>query len=123
MRKLIETLFEIKSKLGQIGIELSDNKFSSLMLSKSARYISWLRATHHEPSLACMLSLYSRLCVLGERFEQSGKPKAVKQINEMAENLWDAIRHASLTQVPKRRSTSARRNQPQDVAEIGGIVG
>jgi len=123
LSKLIKILFETKDKLGKVGIELSDNKFSSLMLSKSSRYVSWLRATNHEPSLTCMLSLYSRLCVLGERFEQSGKPKAVKQINEMADNLWDAIRHASLTQIPKRRPTTGRRNQSQDVAEVGGIVG
>ena len=119
MSGLIEILFEIKSKLSSIGICLSDNKFSSLMLSKSSRYISWVRATNHEPSLNCMMSLYSRLGVLGERFEQSGKPKAAKAVNEMAEGLWAAIRLASLTQVPKRRPTAERRNQPQDVAEIG----
>jgi len=117
--KLIETLFEIKTRLAAIGIDLSDNKFSLIMMSKSARYISWLRATHHEPSLNCMVSLHSRLGVLSERFEQSGKPKASKAVNEMAEGLWDAIRHASLMQVPKRRPTAERRNQPQDVAEIG----
>ena len=119
MSKLIEILFEIKSKLASIGVELSDNKFSRVMLSKSSRYISWMKATGHEPALDCMVSLYTRLDDLHHRFEQSGNTKAAKQINEMAEALWDAIRHASLTQVPKRRASTERRNQPEGVAQAG----
>ena len=119
MSKLIEILFEIKEKLASIGVELSDNKFSRVMLSKSSRYISWMKATGHEPALDCMVSLYTRLDDLHERFEQSGNTKAAKMVNEMAEALWDAIRQRSLTQVPRRRATTERRNQPKDVAQAG----
>ena len=89
------------------------------MLSKSSRYISWLRATNHEPALGCMVSLYARLDDFHERFEQSGNTKAAKMVNEMADDLWDAIRHRSLTQVPRRRPSTERRNQPKDVAQAG----
>ena len=118
----MEILFEIKSKLASIGVELSDNKFSRVMLSKSSRYISWMRATGHEPALDCMVSLYTRLDDLNERFEQSGNTKSAKMVNEMAETLWDAIRNASLTQVPKRRPSTERRSPPKDAAQAGASV-
>ena len=119
MSELTEILFEIKGKLASIGVELSDNKFSRVMLSKSSRYISWMRATGHEPALDCMVSLYTRLDDLHERFEQSGNTKSATMVNEMAADLWGAIRHRSLTQVPRRRPSTERRNQPKDVAQAG----
>lgn len=117
MSALSEILFDIKDRLSSVGIKFSDNKFSSLMLSKSPRYISWLRATDHEPALDCMVSLHSRLDDLTVRYTEAGDAHTAYHISGMAETLWAAIRRVSLAQVPKRRPSPIRPRQPKDAAQ------
>ena len=123
MVELITTLLEIKSKLSGLGINYSDNQFSREMLSKSSRYISWLRATKHEPALDCMVSLYTKLDDLCDRYERTGNQATANQIDGMAAVLWDAIRRASLAQAPNRRVTADHRKTRQDVAQPTGAAG
>ncbi len=115
MNEMTTILFEIKSKLASIGIDLSDNQFSG-MLAKSPRYISWIRATNHEPALESMVTLYSKLDDLADRYTTNGDMATASQIDEMATNLWQAIRRASLAQVPPRRRSSIHQKQGQGVA-------
>ncbi len=117
MAELITTLLEIKSKLSGLGIDYSDNRFSREMLSKSPRYMSWLRSTKHEPALDSMVSLYSKLDDLCDRYEQSGNQATANQIDGMADALWDAIRRASLAQGPKQRLNTVHRKTRQDVVQ------
>ena len=123
MAELITTLLEIKSKLSGLGIYYSDNQFSREMLSKSSRYISWLRATKHEPALDCMVSLYTKLDDLCDRYERSGNQVTANQIDGMAETLWNAIRRASLAQGPNRRVTAVPGNSRQGVVQSRGAAG
>ena len=120
MAELITTLLEIKSKLSGLGIDYSDNRFSREMLSKSSRYISWLRATKHEPALDCMVSLYTKLDDLCDRFERTGNKSTANQIDGMAAALWDAIRRASLAQGTKQRVTPVHGNSRQDAVQPRG---
>ncbi|CAK0739911.1 hypothetical protein CCP1ISM_100012 [Azospirillaceae bacterium] len=120
---LITTLLEIKSKLSGLGLDYSDNRFSREMLSKSSRYMSWLRSTNHEPALDSMVSLYTKLDDLCNRYERSGNQATANQIDGMADALWDAIRRASLAQGPNRRVTADHRKTRQDVAPPTGAAG
>ena len=123
MAELITTLLEIKSKLSGLGIYYSDNQFSREMLSKSSRYMSWLRSTKHEPALNCMVSLYTKLDDLIEQYQRSGNQATANQLDGMADELWNAIRQASLAQGPNRRVTADRRESPQDVVHPRGAAG
>ena len=116
MNEMNQVLFEIKRRLENIGLNLSDNQFSG-MLSKSPRYISWLRATDHQPALESMVSLYSRLDDLADRYASVGDVATATELDRMATTLWQAIRHASLAQVPPTRRSSIHRKQGQDVAQ------
>lgn len=123
MAELNETLLEIKTKLSGIGIEFSDNQFSRVMLAKSSRYMSWLRSTNHEPALDCLVCLYTKLDDLIEQHQRSGNQATANQIDGLAETLWDAIRRASLAQVPKQRLNTDHRNARQDVVQPTGAAG
>ena len=117
MSEMNSILFDIKTRLSGVGINFSDNKFSSHMLSKSPRYISWIRATDHEPALDCMVSLHSRLDDLTEQYTNAGDANTANHISGMAETLWAAIRRASLAQVPKRRPSPIHPSKPKDAAQ------
>ena len=123
MAELIITLLEIKSKLSGLGINYSDNQFSREMLSKSSRYMSWLRSTNHEPALDCLISFYTKLDDLCDRYERTGNQATADQIDGMADELWNAIRRASLAQGPKQRVTAVHRKSPQDVVHPRGAAG
>ena len=123
MVKLNTLLFEVKSELGLLGIYYSDNAFSREMLSKSSRYMSWLRSTKHDPAMDSLISLYTNLDDMSESYERSGNLALANQIDEMADTLWNAIRHASLAQGPKQRVTRDHRKLPKDIAQSGGAVG
>ena len=84
--------------------DVSDNKFSELMLAKSKRYVSWLRASNHSPGLEAMVNLYVRLDKMCDGYKQTGDIASENEIEAITDRLWDAIREASLTSSPNRRS-------------------
>ncbi len=84
-------------------IGMSDNDFSSMMLAKSRRYLSWLRATGHVPAIEAMVNLYVRLDDLVDTHQAAGNATVAKQIDSMAASLWNTIRQTVLKTVPRRR--------------------
>ena len=104
MTDLGEALFTVINEMRRIGYDVSDNKFSELMLAKSKRYVSWLRASNHSPGLEAMVNLYVRLDNMGDGYKQTGDIASANELEAITEPLWDAIRQASLTSVPVRRS-------------------
>jgi hypothetical protein len=96
-------LLEIKQRMADAKMSMSDNDFSTLMLAKSRRYVSWLRATGHAPAIEAMVNLYVRLDNLLASHEAAGNATVAKQIDSMASSLWDTIRKTVLTTVPPRR--------------------
>ena len=104
MTKLSEVLFEVINEMKRLNYDISDNKFSELMLAKSKRYVSWLRASKHSPGIDALVNLYVRLDSMGEEFKQTGDMASANEIDGMTDRVWDAIRQASLTSSPNRRS-------------------
>ena len=104
MTDLSETLYMVINEMRVIGYDISDNRFSELMLAKSKRYVSWLRASKHEPGIDALVNLYVRLDNMGDEFKQTGDMASANEIDGLTDRLWDAIRQASLTSSPNRRS-------------------
>ena len=104
MTDLSETLYMVINEMREIGYDISDNRFSELMLAKSKRYVSWLRSSNHEPGIDALVNLYVRLDNMGDEFKQTGDMASANQIDGMTDHLWDAIRQTSLTSSPNRRS-------------------
>ncbi len=104
MAELSEALFLVINEMRRIGYDISDNRFSELMLAKSKRYVSWLRASNHSPGIDALVNLYVRLDNMGDEFKQTGDMASANEIDGMTDRLWDAIREASLTSSPNRRS-------------------
>ncbi|MEI6557548.1 MAG: DUF6626 family protein [Rhodospirillaceae bacterium] len=109
MTDLGEVLYGIINEMKRCGYAISDNKFSELMLAKSKRYVSWLRASNHSPGIDVLVNLYVRLDSMGEEFKQSGDTVSANEIDGMTDRLWDAIRQASMTSAP-----NSRRNHRHD---------
>ena len=103
MTDLSEALYMVINEMKEIGYDISDNRFSELMLAKSKRYVSWLRASNHEPGIDALVNLYVRLDNMGDEFKQMGDMASANEIDGMTDRLWVAIREASLTSSPNRR--------------------
>ncbi len=103
MNDLSEQLFQVINEMRRIGYDISDNRFSELMLAKSKRYISWLRASNHSPGIVAMVNLYVRLDKMSDEYKLAGDIASVNEIEVITDRLWDAIREASLTSSPNRR--------------------
>lgn len=84
-------------------MSMSDNDFSTFMLAKSRRYLSWLRSTGHAPAIEAMISLSVRLDDLVDTHEAAGNATVAMEIDSMASRLWNTIREAVLTTGPHRR--------------------
>ena len=104
MTDLSETLYMVINEMRRIGYDISDNGFSELMLAKSKRYVSWLRASNHEPGIDSLVNLYVRLDNMSDEFKQTGDMTSANEMDGLTDRLWDAIREASLTSSPNRRS-------------------
>ncbi len=104
MTDLGEALFSVINEMRRIGYGVSDNRFSELMLAKSKRYVSWLRASNHQPCIESMVNLYVRLDHMADDFKNAGDIASEIEIEAITDRLWDAIREASLTSLPNRRS-------------------
>ena len=109
MTKLSEVLFDVINEMKRLNYDISDNKFSELMLAKSKRYVSWLRASKHSPGIDALVNLYVRLDSMGEEFKQTGDMASANEIDGMTDRVWDAIRQASMTSAP-----NCRRNHRHD---------
>ncbi|MEI6558086.1 MAG: DUF6626 family protein [Rhodospirillaceae bacterium] len=104
MAELSEALFLVINEMRRIGYGVSDNRFSELMLAKSKRYVSWLRASNHSPGIEAMVNLYVRLDQMGDGYKLAGDIAAVNEIEVITDHLWNSIREASLSSSPNRRS-------------------
>ena len=104
MDELTLKLLEIKTQMDDAKLKMSDNKFSTMMLAKSSRYMSYLRATGHAPAIEAMVHLYIRLDDLADSHRAEGNTSVAKQIGDMAASLWNTIRKTVLVMEPKRRN-------------------
>ena len=104
MTDLGEALFSVIDEMRRMGYEVSDNRFSELMLAKSKRYVSWLRASNHQPCIEAMINLYVRLDHMSDEFKRAGDIASENEIEAITDRLWDAIREASLTSRPNSRA-------------------
>lgn len=104
MDELTRQLFTIKQLMTEAKLNMFDNEFSKLMLAKSSRYLSWLRATGHAPAIEAMVHLYLRLDNLADSHKETGNNLVAEQIDEMAASLWNTIRKTVLEMEPNRRN-------------------
>ena len=104
MAELSEVLFSVINEMRRIGYDISDNRFSELMLTKSRRYVSWLRASNHQPCIEAMVNLYVRLDKMGDEYKKAGDIASENEIEAITDRLWNSIREASLASSPNRRS-------------------
>ena len=96
MSELIRKLFETKKRLQDIGMVMSDNEASSVLLGKSRRYVSWLRATGHEPAIDAMVHFYIKLDDLHEKYSKLQHVRIADKMDRLSTGLWDAIRNEVL---------------------------
>jgi hypothetical protein len=89
-------LFAICKYLHELGIATSDNQLSRLM-NKSPRYMSWVRATDHDPDIGAMTALYVRLDDLSENAVMRREPDKALQLTRASHELWNIIKEASIT--------------------------
>ncbi len=104
MSELSVALFSVINEMRRIGYAISDNRFSEIMLAKSIRYVSWVRASNHSPGIEAMVNLYVRLDKMGDGYKLAGDIDSANEIEAITKPLWDAIREASLSSLPNRRS-------------------
>ena len=115
MTNLSNTLFRTMKDLRDSGFIYTDNSFSNLMC-KSPRYISWVRASGHAPSLEPMVCLYVKLDEMKNTYETSGDATTAKEVDCITDYLWDAIRQAAIHSVPNRRRRLGRLSDGGDLA-------
>ena len=102
MTNLSDALSMSMDCLRERGFVFTDNQFSNLM-GKSPRYISWVKASKHAPALEPMVCLFVKLDEMRNSYEASGDIKTAKEVDDITEILWDAIRQSALETVPNRR--------------------
>ena len=108
MTELNKVLVGVIDDMRLIGYDISDNKFSKLMLAKSSRYVSWLRSTNHSPGIEALVNLYVRLDNMCEEFKRTDDMVSANEIEGITDRLWNAIRQASLTSAPPVRRPNHR---------------
>ncbi|CAK0744187.1 hypothetical protein CCP1ISM_190008 [Azospirillaceae bacterium] len=116
MNVLNEIIFNAKDRLSCLGIRYSDNRFSTDLLLKSPRYVSWLRSTDHAPAAQAMVSLYSKLNDLAFQYEEAGATATAKQIVDIAEPVWWGLCRASLGMPPQPQHPPNAGNSPGSAA-------
>jgi len=94
---------EIFKTLLALGIVRSANNFSHTLLGRSKRHYSWILSSGHQPSLGVMLGLYARLDDISTASDAAGDTLRANTIHDLANRLWDVIRHESLIKGPHLR--------------------
>jgi hypothetical protein len=103
MKDLNELLYEIYDELKIHGLVESGNEFSREWLGRSDRLYSWIKSSGHEPNLAVMMGLYTRLDLKCWEAIRAKEHLHSALYEELADRLWEAIRAVSIRKGPNRR--------------------
>ena len=109
---LNELLYEIYDTLKTHSLVESGNDFSRRFLGRSDRLYSYLLSSGNEPNLGMLLGLYARL---DEGCWQAMRDKDhlnAAIFEELADELWEALRAESLQKGPHRRKKSVGEDAP-----------
>ncbi len=96
MSNMTNRLFETKQQLQELGVVMSDNEYSSKMLGKSSRYVSWLKATGHDPAIDAMVMLYIKLDDLHDKCVVTKRVAMSAIVDDMSTGVWESIRRSML---------------------------
>ena len=102
MNETNQRLFEICRYLYEFGIATSDNQISKLM-NKSPRYISWVKASDHEPDIGAMTALYVRLEDIADQALMRREPDKALKLTKVANDLLNVIKEASIMKTYNKR--------------------
>jgi len=102
MNETNQKLFDICRYLYEYGIATSDNQISKLM-NKSPRYLSWVKASDHEPDIAAMTALYVRLVDIADQALFRREPDRALKITKVAHDLLNVIKEASIAKNYNKR--------------------
>lgn len=108
-------------ELRDLELVKSHNQFSTTILLKSPRYMSYICASgyRNNPSFASVLSLYIMISDLSGKYMDAGDVDISDRLSALASSIWVCIKDAVLTSKPHRR---VKRGLSPDLTCVHGLT-